>query len=442
MAPWTPSIWLAKIAAASSSSEAAALESPMQTRATSPSTTVDTALGVRAPDVAVPQDPGERREGVHESGHVGTDRRHLADPIDHELDRLRKLGEEHRLDQRGQRGQLAGGVGGFDRRVRRRFLDGVAEAAGRDQIDHEFGLPGERPDLVERAALAADLLGLAPVDVEDPESVQEVAPRAIGLRPEVQVDRLLTGLRAHAESACQLLEVGGEGRHRGVGRGLAHDLAHDQPVAHELQWQVRTHGEARTHGLVELRERRHSPAAHGREGLGEADGFDQVRRGGIEAFLAEERGDLGHPRNGERFRARPQVGVPARGLDARAVARLGGQAVERPRHPGGRGLHGLGQGAKGPIVLCGGRQLLEGGRVPRPAHDSDVGEALLSRFADAASHRRLALERQALPFRQCVAHGGHRFGDGGEEVAGIASRFDQAIPEALSVLLTRGFREL
>ncbi len=272
--------------------------------------------------------------------------------------------------------------------------------------------------------------------------MQEVAPRAIGLRPEIQVDRLLTGLRAHPEPAGQLLEVGGERRHRGVGRGLAHDLAHDQPVAHELQWHVRTHGEARTHSLVELRERRHGPAAHGREGLGEADGFDQVRRGGIESFLAEEGGDLGHPRNGERFCARPQMGVPARGLDARAVTRLGGQAVERPWHPGGRGLHGLGQGAKGPIVVCGGRQLLEGGRVPRPAYDGDIGEALLGRFADAASHRGLALERQALPFRQCVADGGHRFRDGGEQVAGIASRLDQAIPEAFSVFLTRGLREL
>ena len=101
--------------------------------------------GVRAADVAVAQDPSQRREGVHQRGNVRSDRRHVADPVDHELDGLREVGEEHRLDQRGQRGQSLRGVGGFDRRVRGRFLDRVAEAARGDEIDRELGLPGERP---------------------------------------------------------------------------------------------------------------------------------------------------------------------------------------------------------------------------------------------------------------------------------------------------------
>ena len=223
--------------------------------------------------------------------------------------------------------------------------------------------------------------------------MQEVAPRAVGLVPEVQVDGLLAGLRLHAESAGQLLEVGGERRDRGIGRRLAHDLADDQAVAHELERQVRTHGEAGADGLVQLGQGRHGAAAHRGERLGEADGFDQVRGGGIDAFVAEERADPGHPRDGERFRARPEVGVPAGRLDAGAVAGLRGQAIERPRDPGGRGLHGLRQRAQRPIVLGGGRQLLERGRVPGAAHDGDVREALLGRFADAAPHRCLALER-------------------------------------------------
>ena len=86
---------------------------------------------------------------------------------------------------------------------------------------------------MERAALAEDLLGLAPVDVEDAESVEQVAPGAIRLVSEVEVDRLLAGLRLHAQPAGQLLEVGGERRDRGIGRRLAHDLADDQAVAYE-----------------------------------------------------------------------------------------------------------------------------------------------------------------------------------------------------------------
>ena len=89
------------------------------------------------------------------------------------------------------------------------------------------------------------------------------------------------------------------------------------------------------------------------------------------------------------------MGVPAGRLDARAVAGLRGQAVERPRDPGGRGLHRLRQGLERSVVLGGGRQLLERGRVPRAAHDGDVGEAVLCRLADAAPHRGLALEGEA-----------------------------------------------
>ena len=142
---------------------------------------------------------------------------------------------------------------------------------------------------MEGAALAEDLPGLAPVDVEDPEPVQQVAPGTVRLVSEVEVDRLLAGLRLHAQPAGQLLKVGGEGRDRGIGRRLAHDLADDQAVAHEPERQIRTHREAGADGLVQLGQRRHGAAAHRGEGLGQADGLDQVRGGGVHALLSEER---------------------------------------------------------------------------------------------------------------------------------------------------------
>ena len=148
---------------------------------------------------------------------------------------------------------------------------------------------------MEGAALPEDSLRLAPVDAEDPQPVQQVAPRTVRLVSEVEVDRLLAGLRLHAQPAGQLRKVGGEGRDGSIGWGLAHDLTDDQAVAYEPEWQVRAHREAGADGLVQLGQGRHGAAPHRGQGLGQADGLDQVGGGGVHALVSEERADAGHP---------------------------------------------------------------------------------------------------------------------------------------------------
>ena len=80
--------------------------------------------------------------------------------------------------------------------------------------------------------------------------------------------------------------------------------------------------------------------------------------------------------------------------------------------------------------------------MPGAAHDGDVREAVLCRLADAAPHRCLTLEGEAVVFGHGTTDGRHCLGDRREQVAGIASRLDQAVPQPLAVLLPRGVGEL
>jgi hypothetical protein len=75
---------------------------------------------------------------------------------------------------------------------------------------------------------------LAPRDVEEPQPVQEAAPRAVGVVAEVEVERLRDRRRLHAKRLLLRLEVALE-RDRGrLGRDLAEAVADLELRAHNL----------------------------------------------------------------------------------------------------------------------------------------------------------------------------------------------------------------
>ena len=436
-------------AAASSSSEAAAAARPTQIRATSPSTTPATAVASVPADVAVAQDAGERRQRVHQRRHVRADRGHVADPLDD--------------DARPPRGRSArrtasiSSVSGGQPRRRRsrasiadrrgRLLDRVAEPAGGDEVDDELGLPGERPDLVERAALAADLArGRPHVDAEESRA-GGAGGSGRGRSRSAGRGRSSSG---RAPASC------GAGASRARGRRRAARRAHRAAISPmtrptisrsrtSRERQVRAEREAGADRLVELRERRHGAAAHRGERLGEAGGLDEVGRRGVEALLAEERARPG-PSTRRRAARRPTRG--ARTSRATRCRRRSPDSAARRSYV--HGTHaaavfiGLRQGLEDAIVRRRrGGSVCERGRVPRAADDGDVREALLRRLADPAAHRRLALERErVLSGSGARGRAAIASRDRGEQVAGVAPRLDQAVPEPLAVLLAGGLGEL
>jgi hypothetical protein len=209
---------------------------------------------VRPPDVTVAQDAGERRERLHERRHLGPDRGDLADAGDDRVDGVAQVGQEDTFDERRQRRQVLCRPRDLERVARRRLGDGVAVPAGGHEVHHGLGLPRQRPELVERAALAAGLDRVSPRDAQHPETVEEVASREIRLGPQVEVERRLGCLPLEPQPPGLAIEVGLQRRDGRVGRGLAHDPADDQSIAHELERQVRPERDARTDRLRQLGE--------------------------------------------------------------------------------------------------------------------------------------------------------------------------------------------
>ena len=241
--------------------------------------------------------------------------------------------------------------------------------------------------------------------------MEKVAPGQIDVAAEVEVDRLLRLVRLEAEALLLAREVRGERGDGRAARDLAHRPADDEPVPDDRERHVGAERGNRPNGLRELLEGRHRPAAHRREGVGEASGLDEVGRRDVEVLFSEDAGDAGHPRDRQRLLALPEVLVPAGRLDPGAVTGLRGEAAVRPRHPGRRRLDRSRQLLEEALVVARGRPIQEGGHVPRAADDGDPLEALALRGADLAAHRRLAELVQRILVGELGADGDHRFAD-------------------------------
>ena len=164
---------------------------------------------------------------------------------------------------------------------------------------------------MERARLAVGTFGRAPRHVEDPEAVEEVAAGQVDLTAQVQVERRLAFLGAEPEAALLAREIRCERGDRDVLGHPAHRAADDQPVANHRQRPIRPEPDHRPDGIGQLLQRRHGPAAHRGQGLGQAGRLDQVGGGHVHVLLPEDPPDAGHPGHRQRLLARPEVLVPA-----------------------------------------------------------------------------------------------------------------------------------
>ncbi len=177
------------------------------------------------------------------------------------------------------------------------------------------------------------------------------------------------------------------------------------------------------------------PFAEGRQRLGQADRLD--RRGGrrIQPLVSQQPGHAGHPALGDLTLGCPQVVIPARRLDPRAIAALVPEPAVRPGHPGCGDLR-LRQALEQGVILADGRPAIFGQRrrVPGPADDGDP----LAPFPRAArivcrmcASRRCS--RRSSIGRSVVADRGHRLEDRGEQVGAVAAMLDDVLPPAFAL---------
>ena len=214
---------------------------------------------VGAADVAVAHDAGERRQRRHQRRHVGADRRDVADAPDDLVDRLGEVGEQRRLDERGQRRQRRRpsrrrSTARRGRRLRRSCCRSGSSRRARPRT--RAARRGSRARGTCRL-LPSRPSGLPHGDVQERESVEQVAPRR------GRSHRAGRGRATFAPGSGEAAGAASPGRGRPrAGRSarraaLAHRAADDQPLADDRAAATRTRTSGtRSDGLVQLVERR------------------------------------------------------------------------------------------------------------------------------------------------------------------------------------------
>ncbi len=136
------------------------------------------------------------------------------------------------------------------------------------------------------------------------------------------------------------------------------------------------------------------------------------------------------------------VPVPAGRRDAGGVAGPVAQLAVAPGHPRDDGLGRPRRclGERG-IGRRGGERWIEGGDVPRPAHDGDTASpGFGERRSDGAAHVRLTTGVD-LACAGAGPHSPHRFGDGIERRRAVTTVLDHIVPPPLGVGLAAGCGE-
>ncbi|GAA3049231.1 hypothetical protein GCM10020000_32160 [Streptomyces olivoverticillatus] len=251
-------------------------------------------------------------------------------------------GEQAALGQGGDVGERIGfagqrlGPGGGG------ALHGGAPRTRFGDPHRQLGLPAQPPALPEGAEPPARAHRLAPVDAEQPQPVQQPAAGGVGVLAQVELAVTEGGFGLEAQGALKPGEVALQRRGRGGCGDLAEDIADDEPVPYEGERHVGAvahHGADGVDGLGEPGQR---AAAHGGQGLGEADGLDDVGGGDGEVLLAQQAGDVGQPALDGPVGGVEEMPVPAGRGDPGAVTAVPGEPAVGPGHPADLGLD-LGQ---------------------------------------------------------------------------------------------------
>ena len=265
--------------------------------------------------------------------------------------------------------------------------------------------------------------------------MQQAAPLQVVGLAEVEHPGCLGGVGRQPEALLLPLQVVDERDGRRFVGDAAERLADDQLAADQPHGHVVAEAEDRPRRLVQLLQARQVPVAQRRQGLGQADRLDRRGRRGIQPLIAQQPGHAGHPALGDVIARCPQMMVPARRLDTRAVSALIPEPAVRPGDPG-RGDLRLRQALQqGIIFLCGWPAILrQGRRVPGAADDGDPAVSFGLRGPDGPPHVRLAaLFSRVLDWRDAVADLGHRLEDRGEQVGSVAAVLDDVLPPALAL---------
>ncbi len=140
---------------------------------------------------------------------VGVHRRAVGEQTHDRVERVRQVGEQTRLDDVGDLGQVLGRRGAVGGLRRRRGDHRGAPDRRLDQTDRELRLPVERPGLAERpgAARAAER---APADPQDVEAVQEFGLVGVVGLAQVEFGLGLAGLRREPQPLLLPRQIGGQ----------------------------------------------------------------------------------------------------------------------------------------------------------------------------------------------------------------------------------------
>ncbi len=148
---------------------------------------------------------------------------------------------------------------------------------------------------MEAAYLAMLAPWRSPRDAEQPELVQQLAARAVGVVAQIQVQLVGGGGRPQAQTALPGLQVALQGDGGRIRRHLAQLLADLQLVADELHRRRLAVTEHRLDRLVQLGHARHRQLAQGGQRLAEPHRFDDAGAGNVQPLGAEQVRRVGHP---------------------------------------------------------------------------------------------------------------------------------------------------
>ena len=264
--------------------------------------------------------------------------------------------------------------------------------------------------------------------------MEQVAAVEVDLAAQVEVDRGRGHRRRQAEAALSAARSRASGAVATVRHGSELG-ADDEPLRDERERDARTEGQDRPDRLVHLVEPGRAPAAERGGRLGQSGGLDEVRRGDVEAVVAEEAGDTDQPGLDERTAALPEVPIPARRGDARAVARRHREVLLAPGNPG-RLDRGRGRPFEQRGVGAASARSDERRDVVGAADDGDLLRALRFGGPDRVAHGGLA--EAVEPGRlDALAQLGHEQGDGFEDLGRVVAVLDETVPPALAVLADR-----
>ena len=274
--------------------------------------------------------------------------------------------------------------------------------------------------------------------------MQQMAARQIGRLAQVEIERPIHRFHFEAQAFLLLVEIVLQRHQRRAGGNAAEPIPDGQGAVNQPHRGVIAQTDHGAQGLIQFIQTRLRPFAQGRQGFGQPHRFDDVSRGTIQPFLAEQPRRPRQPADRSLFRWRlPQMFVPTGRSHTRAVTAGAAEVAIRPRRPGGGNLD-AGQPFQQIVVRLGGGQLGQRRNMPRAADHGDPAKTILLRLPQTFAHVRLAqvftLLRRRRPLRagRFRAHRGHRLADGGEQLQAVAPFLNQMIPPAFAVAITGG----